>query len=287
MKYLGAISDAKDLVNKGYVDGLTGVGYTTSGNNYAVQRDSNGNLYVAQTVVTAGSSTTNGGLMSQADKTKLNGIATGAEVNTISTIKMNSTALTPDSNKAVNITVPTSASDVSAVATSDKYTRTSAGGLDWSNQTDGDAKVIAKSALAFWDGTYNGTGSNLSKCAAGTILGTNTVADYIIEKGTTSSWYYRKWNSGKIEAWRTQNMGSQTPTQWVTGWYYKDVNITIPNTIFSSTPNNVLVTNKGSDYQFMVFSAVPTSATNITVRVVKPNSGAATPNLSVYVSNMT
>ena len=49
MKYLGAISDNKDLVNKGYVDSLTGVGYTTSGNNRAVQRDSSGNLYIVQT----------------------------------------------------------------------------------------------------------------------------------------------------------------------------------------------------------------------------------------------
>ena len=177
--------------------------------------------------------------------------------------------------------------NVSAVALADKYTRSSAGGLDWVNQTDGDAKVIAKSALAFWDGTYNGSGSNLSKCADGTILGTNTVADYVIEKGVTSSWYYRKWHSGKVEAWRTQNMGSQTPSEWVTGWYYKDLNVTIPNGIFSATPNNVIATNKGSDYQFMVFSAVPTSATNITVRVVKPNSGSATPNLSLYVCNMT
>lgn len=48
MKYLGAISDSKDLVNKGYVDNLTGVDYTTSGNNRAVQRDSSGNLYVVQ-----------------------------------------------------------------------------------------------------------------------------------------------------------------------------------------------------------------------------------------------
>lgn len=64
MKYLGAISDAKDLVNKGYVDGLTGVGYTTSGNNRAVQRDASGNLYVIQTDtnthVTQTADTTNG-----------------------------------------------------------------------------------------------------------------------------------------------------------------------------------------------------------------------------------
>ena len=64
-----------------------------------------------------------------------------------------------------------SASDVSAVALSDKYTRSSGGGLDWSNQTEGDSKVIAKSALAYWNGTYNGTDSNLNKCSAGTIIG--------------------------------------------------------------------------------------------------------------------
>ena len=46
-----------------------------------------------------------------AEKTKLNGIATGAEVNTIDTVKVNGTALTP-SSKEVNITVPTKVSDI-------------------------------------------------------------------------------------------------------------------------------------------------------------------------------
>jgi len=65
-------------------------GYTTSGNNRAVQQDSSGNLYVTQkddnttySVVVAGTSTTDGGLMSRADKTKLNGIATGADKTTV------------------------------------------------------------------------------------------------------------------------------------------------------------------------------------------------------------
>ena len=67
------------------------------------------------------------------------------------------------------------ASDVSAVALSDKYTRSSVGTLDWTNQTDGDAKVIAKSALAFWNGAYSGTNSNLSYCSAGRIVGRNQI----------------------------------------------------------------------------------------------------------------
>ena len=56
----------------------------------------------------------------------------------------------------------------------DRYTRSNAGTLDWSNQADGDAKVIMKSALAFWNGAYNGTGSNLKYSANGEIVGTNT-----------------------------------------------------------------------------------------------------------------
>jgi len=46
-----------------------------------------------------------------AEKTKLSGIASGAEANVIETVKVNNTALTP-SSKAVNITVPTATSDL-------------------------------------------------------------------------------------------------------------------------------------------------------------------------------
>ena len=44
------------------------------------------------------------GLMSSTDKSKLDGVATGAQVNVIETIKVNGTALTP-SSKAVNIDI--------------------------------------------------------------------------------------------------------------------------------------------------------------------------------------
>lgn len=42
-----------------------------------------------------------------AEQTKLSGIEAGAEVNTIETVKVNGTALTPDANRAVDVTVPT------------------------------------------------------------------------------------------------------------------------------------------------------------------------------------
>ncbi len=47
------------------------------------------------------------------EKTKLGGIDTGAQVNTIETVKVNGTALVPDANKAVNVQVPTTVAELS------------------------------------------------------------------------------------------------------------------------------------------------------------------------------
>ena len=46
------------------------------------------------------------------EKTKLEGVETGAEVNVIETVKVNGTALTPDAQKAVDVTIPTKVSDL-------------------------------------------------------------------------------------------------------------------------------------------------------------------------------
>ena len=56
--------------------------------------------------------TTNSGLMSATDKTKLNGIAAEAQINTIETVKVNGSVLTPDASKAVDVKVPTVFSDL-------------------------------------------------------------------------------------------------------------------------------------------------------------------------------
>ena len=45
-----------------------------------------------------------------------------------------------------------------------KYTRSSVGDLGWGT---GNQDLIAKSALAFWNGAYSGTGSNLAYCNKG------------------------------------------------------------------------------------------------------------------------
>lgn len=85
-----------------------------AGSNVTVTGDATlGKITIAATDTTYGEATTSAaGLMSAADKTKLDGVETGADANVIETVKVNGTSLTPDSNKAVDVTVPTAVSDL-------------------------------------------------------------------------------------------------------------------------------------------------------------------------------
>ena len=74
------------------------------------KNDGEGNE-ITQTYATKDVATTSAdGLMSSADKTKLNGLETGAEVNVIEGITVNGTALSPDASKNVDIPLATSES---------------------------------------------------------------------------------------------------------------------------------------------------------------------------------
>ena len=64
-----------------------------------------------------------------AEKTKLSGIATGAQANKIESVKVNGTALTPDSSKAVNV-------DLSAYAKSADVTKEIASAVSGVTQID-------------------------------------------------------------------------------------------------------------------------------------------------------
>ena len=70
------------------------LGHTTVLENYEV------------TIPDAVATTTDSGLMSAADKTKLEGIETGADENVIEEVQVNGAALTPDASKAVNVVIP-------------------------------------------------------------------------------------------------------------------------------------------------------------------------------------
>ena len=83
----------------------------------------------AQDTTYADATTSTHGLMSAADKTKLDGVATGAQANKIESVKVNGTALTIDSSKAVNV-------DLTAYAKSADVTKEIASAVSGVTQID-------------------------------------------------------------------------------------------------------------------------------------------------------
>ena len=74
--------------------------------------NANGLSVGANGIALAAATTSATGAMSAADKTKLDAIESNADVNIIEIVKVNGTSLTPDANKAVDVTVPTQVSDL-------------------------------------------------------------------------------------------------------------------------------------------------------------------------------
>ena len=83
----------------------------------------------AQDTTYADATTSTHGLMSATDKTKLNGVSAGAQVNKIESVKVNGTALTIDSSKAVNV-------DLTAYAKSADVTKEIASAVSGVTQID-------------------------------------------------------------------------------------------------------------------------------------------------------
>lgn len=122
------------------------------------------------------------GLMSSTDKIKLNTIDSGAEVNTIDIIKVNGTALTPDSNKTVDVTVPVWYATSSTGANTQAKTATTTTG-NFKLETGSMVRVKFTNA-----NDYNGTITlNVDSKGAKNITRVGT---------TTTTRYY--WTAGEV-----------------------------------------------------------------------------------------
>lgn len=112
-------------------------------------------------------------------------------------------------------------------------------------------------------------------------LGVVTPADYVTNEGTISGWHYRKWNSGKEEAWCYANEGSQSGTTWVSPLRYRDSAMAVPSGIFSATPD-VVIANSASN-QWEIYGAWANSSTSLSYRAVTLASTAQTLTINFYV----
>ena len=122
-------------------------------------------------------------------------------------------------------------------------------------------------------GTLSGTVSSLSSTVSGLSTTATATKDYVTAKGTDSGWTYRKWNSGKVEAWFYGQMVFNGTTAAGSVWY-GDATLTIPDGIFESAPHSIAVPTTGSDgttISAAVFSLLTfaTSSTSVTVRAFR------------------
>ena len=80
---------------------------------------------------------------------------------------------------------------------------------------------------------WNATDTNTAYTFLDTGNLTNTVIDYVVEKGSTGIWDYRKWNSGDAECWGNMSI---TPT---TANGTNTITVTLPFT-FANTSSKSL-----------------------------------------------
>jgi hypothetical protein len=164
-----------------------------AGSNVSITADSaNKKLIFAATDTTysdvvSGSATS--GLMTGADKAKLDGIEASADVNVIETVKVAGSALTPDANKAVDITIGTGTSGVGTFKVNDvQYTvyglgGAAAAGLASNGVADGETGLV--------------TGDEVHDYVAGVVASAYKAAGAIAPAGVASSVLVAA-NEGKV-----------------------------------------------------------------------------------------
>ena len=105
----------------------------------------------------------------------------------------------------------------------------------------------------------DGVGNVLSnKADAASIV---TPDDYVTAHGTSGSWQYRKWHSGKIEAWFEGSFNCAASTTSRGALYYSSWSLTIPSAIGFTAAPNTIIGNTGSSNTVIAVNGAASSKT--------------------------
>lgn len=109
----------------------------------------------------------------------------------------------------------------------------------------------------------------------------STLADYVIEQDSDGSWRYRKWHSGKIEAWFNDSITMSATTQQG-NLYRRSATLAIPSGIFSITPG-VIAGSQQSDNTIVSVKASASSPTSIAITDYRTNQNSSTQARAVRI----
>ena len=93
----------------------------------------------------------------------------------------------------------------------------------------------------------------------------NTQVDFVVEQGTSGSWAYRKWKSGRAEAWITSELSFSATPSSLMGGYYANTSIGFPGEVFNHSPNCIAMGRVGTGLGFA--SAYSSSNTSVSITV--------------------
>ena len=93
-------------------------------------------------------------------------------------------------------------------------------------------------------------------------MGIPAQKDYVVERGTSSSWHYEKWNSGVVKAWRettSSNLGA-AQDGGVNGWYYRIYTMDLPSGMFKTITSAMCNCRWGTGISFASARNVTTTS---------------------------
>lgn len=195
--------------------------------------------------------TSSNGLMSASDKSKLDGIAAGAEVNqkAFSNVTVGSTTIAADSKTDTltiaagnNITLTPDATNdkITIAATDTVYTHpsyTARTGVPTKNTapkfggkfkvsqpvSDATGHITAINSRTITIPSSTATTSEAGLMSASDKTTLSAIKDYVVEWGSDNNWTYRRWNSGWLECWRTLSISGYSCNTAMTtaagSWY--------------------------------------------------------------------
>lgn len=155
--------------------------------------------------------------------------------------------------------------------------------------TDTDAKVISPAVLK---SSIEALAPTQTASDVPAEFGTTTTVqsaldalgyDYVVSESASNGWYWRKWNSGKVEAWGNKGLSAVAGTAWGS-LYYHDGSVDIPSGIFSSAPIRAYATS--SNAQWMVVGVTSLTTTRVNLRLVKPVATAQAIAVHLYLVSL-